>query len=689
MKNYIKIKLLLASLFIFAFCEYTNAQIQSDYFDVTAVTGNGLRFWNGNDNFKIHMGSTSAYRYGPVTNFSIKMNMNNNTTRGWTWGVLNTAPIAALNTQGNYQVAGWMRSMNRNYYFGTVQRLNGDNGSTLNWYSNNSNVTQFALRDKEGLRYGRLYGSGNGANFGLLDGDGNWSYLAAKDNYTAFRINNSEKMRIEDDGRVGIGTATPHPSALLEIQSSNRGLLPPRVTNTTVITSPAEGLIIYDNSDNAFKYYDGSTWKNMVKHVSFPDQSNSFLGVSAGASNTIGTDNTAVGNFALFNNTEGNFNTAFGSGALFSNTTGDDNIAVGWRALGLNTDGGQNVAIGSDALALNADGHSNVAVGWRSLVLNESGDENIAIGYRALQYNSVGNSNVAIGHRAFSDVNATAFSNSTAVGYNAEPGASNRVRLGNSSITQIGGYASWSNVSDARFKKQVKDDVPGLEFISLLNPVTYKMDMDAIAKFHGTPDESRLKDSEQAKAAIRYTGFLAQEVEKAAQTVNYDFSGVDVPQHKRDNYSLRYAEFVVPLVKAVQELDEKNEKLEEENNEKDEKITDLEARLTRLEQALLNGQSETINTIGATIEGRVRLDQNVPNPFNGQTTIKYYVPENTSSAYLQINDIQGRELKMVTIDTVGEGQLELSTEQLPTGNYTYSLVIDGQLIDTKKMVLSK
>ena len=52
---------------------------------------------------------------------------------------------------------------------------------------------------------------------------------------------------------------------------------------------------------------------------------------------------------------------------------------------------------------------------------------------------------------------------------------------------------------------------------------------------------------------IRYSGFIAQEVEAAAQKVGYSFSGVDGPKNEKDNYGLRYAEFVVPLVKAVQE----------------------------------------------------------------------------------------------------------------------------------------
>jgi hypothetical protein len=52
---------------------------------------------------------------------------------------------------------------------------------------------------------------------------------------------------------------------------------------------------------------------------------------------------------------------------------------------------------------------------------------------------------------------------------------------------------------------------------------------------------------------LRRSGFIAQEVEQAAQSVGYDFSGIDAPKNEHDLYGLRYAEFVVPLVKAVQE----------------------------------------------------------------------------------------------------------------------------------------
>jgi uncharacterized protein (DUF1015 family) len=69
-----------------------------------------------------------------------------------------------------------------------------------------------------------------------------------------------------------------------------------------------------------------------------------------------------------------------------------------------------------------------------------------------------------------------------------------------------------------------------------------------VKTFEGTSPSA---GSEQA--SIRYTGFIAQEVVEAARESGYSFSGVDQPKGETDLYGLRYAEFVAPLVKAVQE----------------------------------------------------------------------------------------------------------------------------------------
>jgi hypothetical protein len=112
------------------------------------------------------------------------------------------------------------------------------------------------------------------------------------------------------------------------------------------------------------------------------------------------------------------------------------------------------------------------------------------------------------------------------------------VRIGNSAVTSIGGYVGWSNISDGRVKKNIKSNVPGLAFINKLNPVTYNLDLDAADRIIQRP-APKTKDSKtiapdakelascQAKEQVVYTGFIAQEVEKAAKELNYNFKGME------------------------------------------------------------------------------------------------------------------------------------------------------------------
>src|SRR5678810_42645 len=162
--------------------------------------------------------------------------------------------------------------------------------------------------------------------------------------------------------------------------------------------------------------------------------------------------------------------------------------------------------------------------------------------------------NTMIGYGA--DVVFNGLTNSMALGYNAKVSASNRVVIGNSSITSIGGFANWSNFSDGRFKRNVKEDVPGLAFITKLRPVTYTLDVEAINDFNSKdlPADKKILTVNPEKKNEIFTGFMAQEVEQVAKSLNYNFSGIDKPQDaSKQTYALRYSDFVVPLVKAIQE----------------------------------------------------------------------------------------------------------------------------------------
>ena len=314
---------------------------------------------------------------------------------------------------------------------------------------------------------------------------------------------------------------------------------------------------------------------------------NTAVGYSALSNNATGTSNTAVGYSALSTNTTGTYNTANGFNSLRLNT-GSANTATGSTSLEFNLSGSNNTANGSAALYQNTTGNGNTAIGCNALNPNTTGSYNTAIGSVALFSNTKGSYNVAIGYYAGAE-NPDSLSNSIAIGYAAMVTGSHQVIIGNSGIGKIGGWVNWSNVSDERVKKNIKADVPGLNFINGLQPVTYNLDLDAADNLLGIDKEKKekrdkdmtqdLKDkndkARKDKENIVQTGFVAQDVEKTAKNIGYNFSGVNVDES--GIYSLSYSEFVVPLVKAVQELSEQNARQQE-------LIDKLNARIEQLEK---------------------------------------------------------------------------------------------------------
>ena len=85
-----------------------------------------------------------------------------------------------------------------------------------------------------------------------------------------------------------------------------------------------------------------------------------------------------------------------------------------------------------------------------------------------------------------------------------------------------------------------------------LKPVTYHKSIRAMVSITGNKETADFAGKYDVEK-IKYSGFLAQEVEQAAKETGYDFSGLHKPNNKNDLYALSYETFVVPLVKAVQE----------------------------------------------------------------------------------------------------------------------------------------
>jgi len=215
-------------------------------------------------------------------------------------------------------------------------------------------------------------------------------------------------------------------------------------------------------------------------------------------------------------------------------------------------------------------------------------------------------------------------------------------------------------------------------------------------------------------------GFLAQDVEKllpelvteALKPAQYDTLGNEI--HPAFTFkALNYNAFTGILMQGIKELDsiakhhaEQNDSLNNSlKNEIDSLklvINDFNDRFKEMEEMINNCCSSEKNSI-LNPEGNampttevelanlqaIVLDQNVPNPFKENTVIAYFIPDNIKYAQIIFTDNYGKIMKTVDITAPGQGMLKVYAANLSTGIYQYSLIIDGKVLETKKMVCTK
>lgn len=363
--------------------------------------------------------------------------------------------------------------------------------------------------------------------------------------------------------------------------------------------------------------------------------------------------------FQTFKSNTGAGNSAFGYQAMLSNTTGFANTAAGQLSLLNNVSGNSNTAYGSQSLQNNISGFYNTAVGQASLA-GSKGNDNTAVGRFSFVSLTTGSGNTAIGSGA--NVSDSTLSNVTLLGFLTVGTASNSVQIGNSSVTSVKAANNVVIVSDGRFKKNLKQNVPGLAFINALNPVTYNYDIQSLDKFKGVNIQSanandkdlsneasrQYADAVTKKEKVLYSGFVAQDVEKAAGNLGYDFSGVYKPQNDKDAYGLSYAEFVVPLVKAVQELSTQNDALKSKTEEQQQINTDLQKQINELKAGMQTNAASTIDA-NAKISANNTLRVS-PNPAKNQINVSGLSAGNAN--YMELVDLNGRSvLKQKAIST--------------------------------------
>mgnify|MGYP000936340630 CR=1 FL=1 len=172
--------------------------------------------------------------------------------------------------------------------------------------------------------------------------------------------------------QVGVGTTTPHASAQLEVQATDKGMLVPRMTTSqrNAISSPATGLLVYDNTVDSFFYYNGTAWIGMATNGT----SSEFQRFGNVVSNTtdLANDNFVFGSTSLdnitgttdddnrffFNKSKGAFRAGSATGSYWN----DDSLGTNSFASGYNTKaiGGYSTAMGANTTA---SGYSSTAMG--------------------------------------------------------------------------------------------------------------------------------------------------------------------------------------------------------------------------------------------------------------------------------------------------------------------------------------
>jgi hypothetical protein len=206
--------------------------------------------------------------------------------------------------------------------------------------------------------------------------------------------------------------------------------------------------------------------------------------------------------------------------------------------------------------------------------------------------------------------------------------------------------------SDKRIKKNVKPLENSLEKILKLKAVEYNIDLNELGIPDDLPDDSPMKK--------KHFGLIAQDVlEVIPEIVEKDSIG----------YAVNYTSLIPLLIEAIKAQNGK--------------IKNLENKISSDGSNAKDAESPNLNT-----ESTAFLGKNRPNPFTENTTIDYFLPSGIQQAELNVYNLEGKQLKSIEVTERENGQVIIHGSELQPGIYYYSLIADGQVIGTEKMILT-
>lgn len=392
---------------------------------------------------------------------------------------------------------------------------------------------------------------------------------AAMENATLGRYNTalgSLSLRAntaETNTAVGYGSLTTNTSGLgnvavgynsssLNLSGSNNTSIGTEALRASVTgngnVSIGQGSLLSSNGSGGNTAVGQSTMTYLVSSCNY----NTALGWSAGNTLLSGSENTFVGASAGGSYNPGstqNRCTSIGVCSGENNTSTIDNTFVGYSAGRNITSGDNNTAVGSEALSFGPiTGNNNTAIGnVAGYSTTTTANNNCYLGYAAGYKVTTGTQNTILGAEAgmgdllTSTVFNTTGSNNTLIGYRAVPSTniiSNEITLGNSSVSTLRCAAALTTLSDARDKKDVLPLAYGLDFLTLLRPVSFTWDC-----------------RDGSRAGQTSSGFIAQEVKAAQESIVGATEALHLVYEANPEQLEMTASNLLPvLVKAIQEL---------------------------------------------------------------------------------------------------------------------------------------
>jgi len=244
-------------------------------------------------------------------------------------------------------------------------------------------------------------------------------------------------------------------------------------------------------------------------------------------------------------------------------------------------------------------------------------------------------------------------------------------------VTVVGSVTATSYItgSDRNLKENIApltsdSDEPAIEKVMDMNVVKYnykKREIEVDENILNSMSEDELaaleleRERAEQDAKQLHFGLIAQELQSIYPNL--------VTEGQDGMLAINYVELVPVLIQSIKELKQEINEMKGEDN-------------------IAKAPTATAIT-SATAEGKMSaLYQNTPNPFNGQTTIRFQIADGANSAYICIFDMQGKQLQRHDLSTTDDS-LTIDGTQLGAGMYLYSLIVDGKEIDTKRMILSK